>query len=136
MTTQTLNIELDYDQDATRSSNATGRPGGYIGSGTGQARGDIEGAVKWDLYEDQAPDKCDASFVGTITSVSGDRFDFETRGVLFAPTDDEPGIYHTNSEVNIESISSDAGKFSGEWVGTFDATSYHHSYVVTLGTPD
>lgn len=130
-----MNIELDYDQDAEQVSDAGGRPGGYIGSGTGQARGDIEGVIKWDLYEDQAPDKCDASFVGSITSESGDRFDFETSGVLFAPTDDEPGIYRTNSEVIIESSSSETDKLHGDWVGTFDANSYHHSYVVTLATP-
>ena len=128
-------IELDYDQHANQASDANGRPGGYIGSGTGWARGDIEGAVKWDLYEDQAPDKCDASFVGTITSGSGDRFDFETRGILFAPTNDEPGIYRTNSEVEFESSSLDTDNLQGDWVGTFDANSYHHSYVVTLGTP-
>jgi hypothetical protein len=141
MTIQTVNIELDYDPNVKQASESAGipTPGGYIGSGTGQASGDIEGVIKWDLYEDQAPDKCDASFVGTITSESGEELNFHTRGILFAPTAAEPGIYRTNSEVTIGNDSPDerdAGSLSGEWIGTFDSTKYHHSYVLKLDSPN
>jgi hypothetical protein len=141
MTIQAVNIELDYDPNVIQASEPAGipTPSDYIGSGTGQASGDIEGVIKWDLYEDQALDKCDASFVGTITSESGEELNFHTRGILLAPTAAEPGIYRTNSEVTIGIGSpdkQDAGTLSGDWVGTFDSTKYHHSYVLKLDKPN
>ena len=138
MTTKIVNIELDYDPQAHQTSDAVSisAPGGYIGSGNGFATGDIEGSVSWDLYEDQAPDKCDASFVGTITSKRGEEFRFQTRGILFAPTIEEPGIYRTNSEVAVTSTEPVENHLVGDWIGTFDSTLYHHSYVVTLANTD
>ncbi|MBT4126508.1 MAG: hypothetical protein HOE43_08950 [Chloroflexi bacterium] len=132
MSTQTLNVELDYDPQAKQASDAAGKPGGYIGSGVGTATGDINGSIAWDLYEDQSPEKCDASFVGVITTPTGDEINFQTRGMLLAPTPAEPAIFRTNSEIVIVANQQFPSDLKGDWIGTFDASTYHHSYVVNV----
>jgi hypothetical protein len=46
--------------------------GTYIGSGDGTVAGEaLSGNVKWSLFENQAPDVCDFTLVGTIAEAGG-----------------------------------------------------------------
>lgn len=55
--------------------------GDYIGAGDGQMTGELlSGRVKWTLFENQAPDICDFTLVGTITDADGTEHGFEILG--------------------------------------------------------
>lgn len=59
--------------------------GTYIGSGDGTVTGDVlSGSVKWSLFENQAPDVCDFTLVGTITAAVGMGGDTDGNGVEHA----------------------------------------------------
>lgn len=55
--------------------------GTYIGSGNGTMTGALlAGDVKWSLFENEAPDVCDFTLVGTVTDAGGATHGFEILG--------------------------------------------------------
>lgn len=55
--------------------------GRYLGSGTGEIKGTVNGSVVWDLYEEQSDPKLHRTqFVGRLTSSDGSTVSFETTG--------------------------------------------------------
>lgn len=131
----TILFEMQYVPDLEQTDSGDGRPGHYIGSGAGTAHiGDLRGTIRWDLFEDQSPDRCAASFVGTLRFEDGEEVRFETNGWLHVPDDDKPHIWEASGHT--VSFKSDGAQTSwlngvnGRWLGTFDSNTYRHRYSV------
>ena len=131
-------LDLQYDESSSQRSNADGKPGHYIGSGTGQAAGDrLSGTVHWDLYEDQAPNRCNAAFAGTIETKEGTLVGFTTEGYLYVPDSSVPHAWRTESEVTLTTDAPEYAWIDGikaTWRGTFDMLTYRHRYEILLAT--
>jgi hypothetical protein len=113
--------------------------GTYLGSGTGKAMGKLNGAVVWDLYEDQsAPELHRTQFVGRITAADGSTVAFETTG-YFVPRPGDPQFWDLTSAVFFSQATGNtqkalAGKI-GLWEGHVhipDPNTYVHSYAIYL----
>ena len=132
--TRLFDLELQYQPDAVQHSSAEGRPGNYLGSGTGVATADrLNGTVRWDLYEDQAPDRCETGFAGVITTDDGATISFDTRGWGYVPSKSEPNAWHMNAAVRFATDDPRYSRLDGllaVWDGTFDAVTYQHRYTV------
>jgi hypothetical protein len=129
-------LDLQYDPSRSQRSSADGKPGHYIGSGTGRAEGDrVSGAARWDLYEDQAPTRCNASFAGTIETEKGAIISFTTTGYLYLPDNSAPHAWRTDSKVTLKSDAAEYAWLNGveaAWSGSFDMSTYRHSYRILL----
>lgn len=133
----TILFELQYDPELPQIDSGHGRPGHYIGSGFGTASiGDHSGSVRWDLFEDQSPDRCAASFVGSVQLENGEVVGFETNGWLHVPDPTTPELW----EASGHSVSFNAKEgqtawldgVTGRWLGTFDSKTYRHRYSVHI----
>ena len=119
-----FSLELQFQPSAEQRTSSKGKPGHYIGSGVGIAQGQkVSGNVQFDFYEDPAPDRCEASIVGTIVTEDGGSIEFETRGYLY-PDKSRQDIWHTNSEVR---FTTDDARYTwlngvaGTWEGEFNS---------------
>ena len=77
-----LAIKLEYQQNQRKNA-PTPEPffGDYLGSGTGRISGQLNGAVHWDLYEDQSrEDLHRVQLVGVVVKEDGSRVPFEGLG--------------------------------------------------------
>ena len=65
-------VITQYQEGLVAITSAEGKVGGYLGSGKGKVYGQqMQGEMRWDLYEDIADDVCQTNFVGEIYTVDG-----------------------------------------------------------------
>lgn len=123
-------LSLEVTPGSEPETSAEGKPGHYIGGGVGTARGErVNGDVRWDLYEAQAPDRCDASFAGEITTEDGATVGFQTRGWLHTPDASQPHIWQTRSIVLFTTDSAEYSWLDGYeavWEGQSDLSVMRH----------
>jgi hypothetical protein len=102
--------------------------GDYIGSGNGTMTGAaLSGEVKWSLFENQAPDVCDFTLVGTIHDADSAEISFEILGYSVHEPDTRTwrlsaGIRFTGGE------GCDLLPATGIVTGVFESESQTHHY--------
>jgi hypothetical protein len=133
-------LELRYVPDTPRVAPGFDKSyGTYLGSGTGKAMGKLNGAVAWDLYEDQsAPELHRTQFVGRITAADGSTVAFETTG-YFVPRPGDSQFWDLTSAVFFSHATGNAQKALagniGLWQGHVhipDPNTYLHHYTIYL----
>ncbi len=98
--------------------------------------GEINGAVVWDLYEDQTdPQLHRTQFVGRITATDGSSIDFETTG-YFVPRAGESTFWNLTSAIYLFSAHGPAFQslqgVLGVWEGAVDTRTFSHRYQLRL----
>ncbi len=129
-----MEVELAYREGKSRMSDGEGKVGHYLGSGDGTVMGPkIQGTVQWDLFENQAPEVCDAHLHGIITTEDGARIDFDVLGFFRAPSGPER-VWSLTASVVFGTKEPQYGWRADSpyrWEGTFDESTYRHHYRVT-----
>jgi len=102
--------------------------GTYIGSGNGTMTGDLlSGDVKWSLFENEAPDVCDFTLVGTVTDSDSTEHGFEILGY----SEHEPGTRTWRLSAGIRftaGLPDPAFPVVGVVTGAFHSESQTHRY--------
>ncbi len=136
-TPRSSEVVLQYQEHQSRvmPQSAT-LHGKYLGSGTGTVSGEIDGAVVWDLYEDQTDTQLHRTqFVGRITAEDGGSIDFETTG-YFVPRAGEPTFWNLTSAIYLFSARGPAYQSLqgalGVWEGVVDTRTFSHCYQLRL----
>ena len=128
-----FDVNLTYREKRDEVSDADGKVGVYLGSGDGEVSGDrIQGTVRWDLFERQAPAACDAHFRGVIETQDGATIRFDVLG-FFIPPKKPDKIWRFGGSVL---LAPDGEGYDwlrplpATWQGQFDEGSYTHQYRV------
>tara|TARA_R110002110_G_scaffold376568_2_gene586510 strand:- start:19843 stop:20244 length:402 start_codon:yes stop_codon:yes gene_type:complete len=102
--------------------------GTYIGSGNGTMTGDLlSGDVKWSLFENEAPDVCDFTLVGTVTDAGGTAHDFEILG--YSEHEPETRSWRLSAGIRFAAGNADAAfPAVGVVTGAFHSESRTHRY--------
>ena len=119
--------------------------GKYLGSGTGDVKGIVNGSVVWDLYEEQSNPKLHRTqFVGRITSSDGSTASFETTGYFTPRPGDEPywdltsAVYFSDTKgAAYHELAHRIGLWQGHVEILTDAdahTTYSHTYTLYLAS--
>ena len=117
--------------------------GEYLGSGTGEITGKVNGSVVWDLYEEQSDPKLHRTqFVGRITSSDGSTLSFEATGYFIPRAGDEhywdltSAIYFIDAKgVAYQELARRIGLWQGNVHIRTDAdahTTFSHTYTLYL----
>ncbi len=130
-------VVLQYQESQSRTMPPSAiLHGKYLGSGTGTVSGEIDGALVWDLYEDQTdPQLHRTQFVGRINATDGSSIDFETTG-YFVPRAGESTFWNLTSAIYFFSARGPAYQSLqgalGAWEGSVDTRTFSHRYQLRL----
>ncbi|HZE91345.1 MAG TPA: hypothetical protein VE029_06490 [Rhizobacter sp.] len=139
-------IQLEYKEGMQRiAPTFKNNYGKYLGSGTGNIKGVINGMVVWDLFEEQSdPQLHRTQFVGRITSSDGGTVSFESTGYFIPRPGDEhywdltSAIYFTDAKgVAYQELAHRIGLWQGNVHILTDAdahTTFSHTYTLYLTT--
>ncbi|MBT4907207.1 MAG: hypothetical protein HOK98_14030 [Rhodospirillaceae bacterium] len=102
--------------------------GDYIGSGNGTITGDdLAGDVKWSLFENQAPDVCDFTLLGTINDAEGTEHGFEILG--YSAHEPDTRTWRLSAGIRFASrMSGEKFPATGVVTGVFESESQTHRY--------
>lgn len=140
MTTKTATLKHLFDadmmvrgqgaiQDAITSPE--GKVGVYMGSGDGIVAGQVNGAIKWDLYEAMDDGVCLTNFAGEIETDDGATIRFDARGHGKVPDPEKPNdwvmVYGVKFDTDDERYSW-LNATLGVWEGEFSMETYRHHY--------
>lgn len=129
-----LQINLQYQKDLPALNAEGGKLGKYLGSGDGTVIGDnLRGSVRWDLFENQGNQVCDANINGVIKTDDLVEIHFSVLG-LFRKLD-SGNKWKLAAGVQFESNSPKyqwLNAAPGSWVGIFDMENYSHQYTISL----
>ena len=111
---------LDYrGQDAVTSPE--GKVGEFIANGDGTVAGQINGTIKWDLYEDMDGGVCLTNFAGTIETEDGATIRFDARGHGKVPDPEKPndwvmvyGVKFNTEDDQYDWLNASLGVWEGE----------------------
>ncbi|MEP4379598.1 MAG: hypothetical protein ABJ215_09975 [Alphaproteobacteria bacterium] len=108
--------------------------GDYIGSGNGTITGDLlAGDIKWSLFENEAPDVCDFSIVGTITDEAAVAHGFEILG--YSQHEPDTRTWRLSAGIRFTSRPNDAAYPAvGVVTGVFETASRTHRYELFRNT--
>jgi hypothetical protein len=131
-------VELQYQPGMEAVTSPEGRLGEYLGSGDGTVKGpNIQGTVRWDLYEVTGEVRCQTNFAGVIDTDDGAEIRFDAQGFGMVPDGSKPHEWHM----------ANAGQFDTQdehyawlntvlalWDGEFDMETYRHRYRIYTRT--
>ncbi|MBT3400423.1 MAG: hypothetical protein HOL07_04395 [Rhodospirillaceae bacterium] len=118
--------------------------GTYIGSGTGTVTGEaLSGSVTWSLFENQAPDVCDFTLVGTIREAGGvdgeaDGSGGEQAFEILGYSEHEPDTrtWRLSAGIRFTGVKARAAfPAVGIVTGVFDSESQAHHYELFRNSP-
>lgn len=120
--------------------------GDYIGAGDGTLTGTgtdgtPSGRVKWTLFENQRPDVCDFSLVGTITGEDGTEHPFEVLG--FSQHEPDSRTWRLSGGIRFPNVEKEgAGSAAAGYpptaviTGVFRSEGQSHHYEIFRQLPD
>lgn len=127
-------MELQYQEGMAAMTSAEGKIGQYIGSGDGTASGEeIQGNVRWDLYEVIDEARCQTNFAGVIETDDGAQVHFDARGYGMATNPSQPDAWHMVYAVQFETADEKyywLNTTLALWDGQLDMKNYRHHYRV------
>lgn len=131
-----VDLDLSYSSGAQRVVPGSHRPGTYLGSGDGTARGvGLAGTVRWDLSEHTGPAACEMFFSGVIETDDGATIHFDTSGYGLVPDPDgAPELWDVTASVRFRT---DDPRYAwvaarpATWQGVFDMETYRHRYRIS-----
>jgi hypothetical protein len=124
-------FQLQYDRDTRRITSGDPRVGSYLGSGTGEAQGNLlRGKIRWDLFEAQGETLCAANFRGEVETEDGTTVMFDCLGFFRRP---EAGQEIWTMSGSVVFLSDDPRHSNlmerpALWEGEFDMSTYTHRY--------
>lgn len=104
--------------------------GDYIGAGDGEITGDLlSGRVRWTLFENQAPDICDFSLVGTIIESGNTEHGFEILG--YSEHEPETRTWRLSAGIRfVPGVANPAFPLVGVVTGAFHSDTQTHRYAL------
>jgi len=125
-------VELQFRQGMAPVGSAEGKGGEYIGSGAGTVKGaQIDGTVRWDLFEEQEETLCRSNLTGVIETNEGAQIQFESRGFFIKPDQSNPNKWITSASVHFDTTDQRyewLNTHLAVWEGEFDMETFCHHY--------
>ena len=136
-----FDVSLEYTPGLDRvTPEEHSHRGEYLGSGGGTIAGsDLEGTVRWDVFEVVGETRCDMEFAGTIETNSGDVVRFESTGYGFVA--DPAGKPHEWTVTHAIRFETDApglrwlADLGASLHGTYDMSTSRLRYQILAAAP-
>jgi hypothetical protein len=131
-----FDIELQYQQGMAAVTSSENKIGHYLGSGDGAVKGPkLQGAVRWDLSEEQGEPVCRSNLRGLIETNDGAQINFDTMGFFMRPNKSNPQKWNATAAVHFNTTDRRYEWLNtalAVWEGEFDMGSYRHHYKVYI----
>ncbi len=129
-----VELELRYKPGMLPVLPGQGRVGDYIGSGEGTATGpELQGTVRWDLFESQEGAVCASNLRGVIETAEGAQIEFDSLGFFLNPAPAGGPQWLAAAAVTFATAAERyiwLNGLAGLWQGEFDMATYRHQYRV------